>query len=65
MALVAVLTALIDDVGVDPVYTRVELRRIRAMLCRLYKVPIPEDKANEVAVMQHLAEEDGDAVSEA
>jgi len=59
--LVKVLTHLIDlEPGEAPSATRVELRMLRSRLCRLYKIEDPQSIANAVALVQHLAEEDGD-----
>jgi len=48
--LVSVLTTLIDEVSEVPSHTRVELRSIRARLCRLYSLPDPQAPANATEV---------------
>jgi len=57
-SVVRVLTHLIDEFDA-PSHVRVELRSLRARLCRLYRIEDPQSTANEVAVMQQLAEDDG------
>lgn len=59
-ALVAVLTVLIDDEPADPSWQRVELRNIRARLCRVFKLPLPSAPAN----ASEIAWENEDGVPE-
>ena len=62
LALVQVLTCLIDETSELPNPLRAELRGIRTRLCRVYGVPDPQGRANASQVAQDLAEEDGDAL---
>jgi len=64
MALRACLTVLIDELGDEADHKRVELIRIRTLLCRVYRLADPRAPARDVEVAQDLAEEDGDDVSE-
>jgi len=57
--IVKVLTILIDEQGEWPSHVRVELRSIRARMCRLYQIDNPESRASETGVAQAVAEEDG------
>jgi len=64
LALVSVLTTLIEDLPDCPSSTRVELRTIRARLCRVFDVPNPDAPASEIDVAHDVAEEDGEAIPE-
>ena len=65
-ALVAALTALLDDLEPErPTYAWAELRTLRSRLCRLYKLEDPAGRANEVDIEQELAEQDGEAIEDA
>jgi len=58
-AVVAALTALIDGLPSLPSSQRVELRMLRSRMCRLFKLPDPQDRANDSAVAQEVEEQDG------
>ena len=64
LAIVAVLTALIDELEDYPDFKRAALRSIRTQLCRTYRIPDPAGRANDSDVAQGVAEEDGDALQE-
>jgi len=64
LALVQVLTVLIDELEEYPDFKRAALRAIRSQLCRVYRIPDPMAPANSSEVAQGVAEEDGDAVQE-
>jgi len=59
LALVQVLTCLIDETLEFPQATRVELRSIRSRVCRVYGIPDPQGVANASAVAQDVEEADG------
>jgi len=59
LALVQVLTCLIDETPQGANYTRPALREIRSALCRLYRIPDPLERASEIDMMQAEAEADG------
>lgn len=58
-ALVHCLTAIIEELPEAPSWQRVELRNLRARLCRVFKLPLPSEPANHSDVEQMLAEDDG------
>ena len=58
-AVIAALTALIDILPDVPSAQRVELRTIRSMLCRTYRIPDPQHAAAPQDVAQLEAELDG------
>jgi len=59
LAIVQVLTCLIDELEDGPSATRAELRSLRSRLCRVYRLEDPQGFANESDLAQALAEEDG------
>jgi len=59
LALVQVLSTLIDELEDAPDAKRAHLRAIRSQLCKLYRIEDPQGRASEVDVAQALAEEDG------
>ena len=60
LAIVAVLTALIDDER-ERDYPVASLRTMRRQLCLMYSLEDPGSPANASAVAQEVAEADGDA----
>jgi len=59
LAVVRVLTVLIDELDDAPTPLRVELRSIRSRMCRVYGIPSPDGLANASAVAQQLEDDDG------
>jgi len=59
LALVSVLTTLIEDLPDVPTERRVELRSIRARLCRVFGIDNPGAPANASTLAQDLEDADG------
>ena len=64
LAVVQVLTCLIDELEDYPDFKRAALRSIRTQLCRTYRIPDPAARANASDVAQGVAEDDGDGIQE-
>jgi len=47
---VSLLNALLDELGPEPSYRRVELRTLRGRFCRLYGLPDPQQRADDAAL---------------
>jgi len=61
-AIVSVLGVLIDELDDVPSAARVELRVLRARLCRIYRLPNPMEPASATDVAQGVAEADGEEI---
>jgi len=59
LALVQVLTCLIDETGDEPSAARVELRSVRTRLCKVFGIADPAAPANASALAQEMEEADG------
>lgn len=59
LALVSVMTILLDELEDAPSHVRVELLGLRSRLCRLYGIPNPVAQANASDVAQYVQEDDG------
>jgi len=63
-AVVAALTALIDDEGLDASERRAGLRTLRGQLCRLYRLPDPMSRLSDVQAEHAVKELDDEAIED-
>jgi len=63
LAICQVIDTLVDELGNLPDYRRAELRRIQSLIRTMYQLKVP--KLDEIQLAQELAEEDGEAISDA
>jgi len=64
LAVVQVLTVLLDELEDAPSHVRLELKTLRSRLCRLYGLPTPAMAANPSDVAQMMEDADGVPIEE-